>query len=97
MPLPEISIKATIQIFILYLVIYSILRASKGSRVGQVLMGVGIIAAAMVAFTYIFRFDDSPEDRGSHISCSDHSDGTNHMQSSPFFLGVLYHSSSVAQ
>ena len=57
MPLPEISIKATIQIFILYLVIYSILRASKGSRVGQVLMGVGIIAAAMVAFTYIFRFD----------------------------------------
>ena len=57
MQLPDISIKAVIQIFILYLVIYSILKAARGSRVGQVLMGVGIIAATMVAFTFIFHFD----------------------------------------
>lgn len=55
--MPEISVKAAAQILVLYLVIYSILKAAKGSRVGQVLMGVGIIAAAMVAFTFIFRFD----------------------------------------
>ena len=60
MHLPEVSpatISAVAQILILYVVIYSILKAAKGSRVGQVLMGVGIIAAAMVAFTFLFNFD----------------------------------------
>ena len=52
-----INISAIIQILILYLVIYSILKAAKGSRFGQVLTGVGILAAAMVAFTYVFHFD----------------------------------------
>lgn len=46
-----------IQIAILYLVIYSILRAARGSRVGQVLMGVGVLFAALVAFTFLFDFD----------------------------------------
>ena len=55
--MPEISVKAAAQILVLYLVIYSILKAARGSRVGQVLMGVGIIAAAMVVFTFIFHFD----------------------------------------
>ncbi len=45
------------QIAILYFVIYSILRATRGSRVGQVLMGVGVLFAALVAFTYLFHFD----------------------------------------
>ena len=57
MSIEHISISAIVEIFILYLVIYSILKAVKGSRVGQVLMGVGIIAAAAFAFTYIFHFD----------------------------------------
>ena len=53
----NISISAVVQIAILYLVIYSILKAAKGSRFGQVLMGVGIIASVSFAFTYVFRFD----------------------------------------
>ncbi len=57
MQLPEVSISDVAQILVLYVVIYSILKATKGSRVGQVLMGVGIIAAAMVAFTFVFHFD----------------------------------------
>lgn len=57
MPTLDISVKAVAQIIVLYVVIYSILKAARGSRVGQVLMGVGIIAAAMVAFTFIFHFD----------------------------------------
>ena len=51
------SVSALVQILILYLVIYSILKAAKGSRFGQVLTGVGILAASMVAFTYVFHFD----------------------------------------
>ena len=60
MHLPDISpamISMAAQVSILYIVIYSILKAVRGSRVGQVLMGVGIIAAAMIAFTFLFHFD----------------------------------------
>ena len=57
MPIPDIALSDVAQILILYVVIYSILKAAKGSRVGQVLTGVGIIAAAMVAFTFLFKFD----------------------------------------
>jgi len=52
-----INISAILQIAILYAVIYAILKAAKGSRFGQALMGVGILAAAMFAFTYVFHFD----------------------------------------
>lgn len=52
-----INISAIIQIAILYFIILAILKAAKGSRFGQVLMGAGIIAAAMIAFTYVFKFD----------------------------------------
>lgn len=52
-----INVSAIIQIAILYLVFYSILKAAKGSRFGQVLLGVGIVAAAMFAFTFVFQFD----------------------------------------
>ena len=55
--LDSVSVSAIAQVVILYLVIYSILKYAKGSRFGQVLMGVGIIAAAMFAFTYLFHFD----------------------------------------
>ena len=46
-----------IQIFILYLVIYAILKGARGSRFGQVLMGTGILFALLVAFTQVFHFD----------------------------------------
>ncbi len=52
-----ISISAVVQIAILYFVIYAILKAAKGSRFGQALMGVGILAAAMFAFAFVFEFD----------------------------------------
>ena len=46
-----------VQIFILYLVFYWLLRAAKGSRFGQVLTGVGLLFAALIAFTYLLHFD----------------------------------------
>ncbi len=53
----EISISAVVQIAILYVVIYAILKYARGSRFGQALMGIGILTAAMFAFTYVFHFD----------------------------------------
>jgi len=53
----HISVSAVVQIFILYLAIYAILKRAKGSRFGQVLMGVGVIAALAVLFTVVFQFD----------------------------------------
>lgn len=52
-----VSVSAIVQIAILYLVIYAILKSAKGSRFGQALMGVGILAAALVVFTFLFHFD----------------------------------------
>ena len=46
-----------VQILILYLAFYWILRAARGSRFGQVLTGVGLLFAALIAFTYVFHFD----------------------------------------
>ena len=53
----SVSISAIVQIAILYFVIYAILKYAKGSRFGQVLMGVGLLAAMMIAFTFLFHFD----------------------------------------
>ena len=53
----SVSVSAVVQVAILYVVIYTILKYAKGSRFGQVLMGVGILAAAMFAFTFVFHFD----------------------------------------
>ncbi len=46
-----------IQIIILYCVIYAILKGARGSRFGQVLMGIGILFALLIAFTFLFSFD----------------------------------------
>lgn len=46
-----------LQIIILFFAFYWILKAARGSRFGQVLMGVGILFTALIAFTYLFRFD----------------------------------------
>lgn len=55
--LSMINLSAIVQIAILYLVIYSILKGAKGSRFGQALMGFGILGAALTAFSYLFNFD----------------------------------------
>jgi len=52
-----IDISAVVQIAILTVAIYAILKAARGSRFGQALMGVGVIAALMFAFTFVFHFD----------------------------------------
>ena len=52
-----VSVSAIVQIAILYVVIYTILKYAKGSRFGQALMGVGVLAAAMFAFTFLFHFE----------------------------------------
>lgn len=52
----QIAIDA-VQIAILYLVIYAILKAARGSRFGQVLTGAGVLFGVSAAFTYLFRFD----------------------------------------
>jgi len=46
-----------VQIAILYAVIYAILKRAKGSRFGQALMGVGLLAIVTVALTYVVHFD----------------------------------------
>ena len=53
----SVSPSAVAQVAILYVVIYTILKYAKGSRFGQALMGVGILAAAMFAFAFLFHFD----------------------------------------
>lgn len=55
--LQYISVSAIVQIFILYLAIYAILKRARGSRFGQLLMGVGVLAALAALFTLVLHFD----------------------------------------
>ena len=45
-----------VQSAILYVAIYAILKAARGSRFGQVLTGVGILFGVSIAFTFLFHF-----------------------------------------
>lgn len=54
-PMPDIS--AIFEIAVLYSVILAILKAAKGSRFGQVLLGIGLLAGLMISFTYFFHFE----------------------------------------
>lgn len=45
-----------IEIGILSLVFYAILKGAKGSRFGQALMGVGVLVSILTLFTYLFHF-----------------------------------------
>ena len=45
-----------VQILILYVAIYAILKAARGSRFGQALMGIAILFALLIAFTQLFDF-----------------------------------------
>ena len=55
--LQVVSVSAAVQVFILYLAIYAILKRARGSRFGQLLMGVGVLAALAAIFTLVFHFD----------------------------------------
>ena len=45
-----------VQILILYVVLYAILRAAKGSRFGQVLMGIVLLFSFLIAISFLFDF-----------------------------------------
>ena len=53
----SIPFSAIFQVAILYLVIYAILKGARGSRFGQALSGIGILAALLIACSYLFHFD----------------------------------------
>ena len=53
----NVSISAIVQIAILYFAIYAILKSAKGSRFGQALLGVGVLAALSALFTFVLHFD----------------------------------------
>jgi diadenylate cyclase len=50
------TIPDIVQIIILYFAIYAILRAARGSRFGQVLMGIVVLFSMMIALSYFFHF-----------------------------------------
>ncbi len=53
----QISFNDLMQILILYWGIYAIIRFVRGTRNAQVLLGLGVVVASFLIFTYIFRFD----------------------------------------
>lgn len=53
----QISFNDIMQIFILYLVIYAIIRLVKGTRSAQVLLGFCVTVVSLLLFTYLFNFD----------------------------------------
>jgi len=46
-----------IQIAVLYFAIFAILKGAKGSRFGQALLGIGVIATLATVFSFTFHFD----------------------------------------
>ena len=52
-----IGVLDIVQIAILYLAIYALLKRARGSRFGQALMGAGVLAAAAVVFTFVLHLD----------------------------------------
>ena len=55
--LRAISVADIVQILILYVAIYAILKGAKGSRFGQTLLGVGVLATLLVLFSMVFKFE----------------------------------------
>ena len=52
----SVTVSDIIQILFLYLVMYAILMGARGSRFGQVLMGVGFLALVLGLFSYVLNF-----------------------------------------
>jgi len=53
----QIGFNDLMQIFVLYLVIYSVIRLVKGTRSAQVLLGFCVTVVSLLLFTYVFNFD----------------------------------------
>jgi diadenylate cyclase len=53
----QIGFNDVMQILILYLAIYALLRYVKGTRSAQVLLGFCVLVVSLLLFTYLFRFD----------------------------------------
>ena len=53
----SVPLSAVAQVAILYFAIYAVLKRARGSRFGQALMGLGVLTAIFVAFSYLFQFD----------------------------------------
>lgn len=53
----SVTMSDAIQIAVLYLAFYAVLRGAKGSRFGQALLGIGVLATLAVLFTLIFHFE----------------------------------------
>lgn len=53
----EIGFNDIIQIFVLYLALYGVIRLVKGTRSAQVLLGFCVIVVSLLLFTHIFEFD----------------------------------------
>jgi len=51
------SLSGIVQVMLLYIAIYSILKSAKGSRFGQALLGVGVLAALFSFFKFVLHFD----------------------------------------
>jgi len=55
--LQQIELTDAVQIMILYVCIYGVLRYVRGTRSAQVLMGVGILVLVFLGFTHLLHFD----------------------------------------
>ena len=53
----QIGFNDVMQILILYLGVYSLIRYVKGTRSAQVLLGFCVLVLSLLLFTYLFRFD----------------------------------------
>ncbi|MBO6168222.1 MAG: diadenylate cyclase [Kiritimatiellae bacterium] len=53
----NISLSDAVQIAVLYFAIYAILKGAKGSRFGQALMGIGVLATLAGVFSFAFHFN----------------------------------------
>lgn len=53
----QIGFNDVMQILILYLGIYALIRFVKGTRSAQVLLGFCVLVVSLLLFTYLFRFD----------------------------------------
>lgn len=53
----QIGLNDVMQIALLYLAVYALIRFVKGTRSAQVLLGFCVLVVSLLLFTYLFRFD----------------------------------------
>ncbi len=53
----QVGVSDGVQILILYLAIYALIRYVKGTRSAQILLGVCVLVVPLLLFSHLFRFD----------------------------------------